>query len=173
MGLALGFIESRHMKARAVWLLLLLGLSPPGRLAPQVPIIIPEPTAPCSLALEDRGTFSSSIDDEFGVSGRSRLVKIGSTTFIVPVDRPGVVLISRDGRRSAVGRLGQGPGEFQDIVAIGEGAGDSLWVRDMGNRVHLLDGDGRFGRTVILPFSPYFLVAWQSRGLLVGQGPWY
>jgi hypothetical protein len=52
---------------------------------------------------------------------------------------------------SSTGGRGGAPGEYQQIVSLGYGPGDSIWVYDFGaRRFTVLDGDGRVGRTVSL-----------------------
>jgi len=57
-----------------------------------------------------------------------------------------------DGRfLAASGRRGDAPGEYRQIVALGYGPGDSLWVFDYGNRrFTMLAGDGELVRTLTL-----------------------
>jgi hypothetical protein len=48
----------------------------------------------------------------------------------------------------SVGGRGGAPGEYQEIVSLGQGPGDSIWVFDFGaRRFTVLDSDGRLGRT--------------------------
>jgi hypothetical protein len=57
-----------------------------------------------------------------------------------------------DGRfQSASGRRGDAPGEYRQIIAMGYGPGDSIWVFDYGNRrFTVLTGAGELGRTLTL-----------------------
>lgn len=51
----------------------------------------------------------------------------------------------------ASGRKGSGPGEYQQIVGIWRGAGDSLWVADLlSRRLTVLDSAARVGRSFTL-----------------------
>ncbi len=52
---------------------------------------------------------------------------------------------------SASGRRGDAPGEYRQIIALGEGPGDSIWVFDYGvRRFTVLTEDGRVARTLTL-----------------------
>jgi hypothetical protein len=57
-----------------------------------------------------------------------------------------------DGRfQSTSGRRGDAPGEYRQIIALGYGPGDSIWVFDYGNRrFTVLTGDGEVARTLTL-----------------------
>jgi hypothetical protein len=49
------------------------------------------------------------------------------------------------------GRRGDAPGEYRQIVSLGLGPGDSIWVYDFGNRrFTIIDRDGRVGHTLAL-----------------------
>lgn len=49
------------------------------------------------------------------------------------------------------GRRGDAPGEYREIVGLGYGPGDSIWVFDYGNRrFTVLTGDGELARTLTL-----------------------
>ncbi|UCC83972.1 MAG: hypothetical protein JSW46_03285 [Gemmatimonadota bacterium] len=57
-----------------------------------------------------------------------------------------------DGRLlSASGRSGDAPGEYREIIGLGYGPGDSIWVFDYGNRrFTVLTADGEVARTLTL-----------------------
>ncbi|MGD2152285.1 MAG: hypothetical protein PVG79_03400 [Gemmatimonadales bacterium] len=57
-----------------------------------------------------------------------------------------------DGRfQSASGRRGGAPGEYREIIGLGYGPGDSIWVFDYGNRrFTVLTVDGEVARTLTL-----------------------
>ncbi len=57
-----------------------------------------------------------------------------------------------DGRfQFATGRRGDAPGEYREIIGLGHGPGDSIWVFDYGNRrFTVLTDDGEVVRTLTL-----------------------
>jgi len=60
-------------------------------------------------------------------------------------------VFDRSGRyRMALGRQGQGPGEFSEIRSIVINEKDELFVDDAGFRLHVFDGNGHFVRTITL-----------------------
>lgn len=86
----------------------------------------------------------------FAVTGARQLPDGG----IVVADAGNHRLLFFDGAgalRDSVGGEGEGPGEFKDISVLARSAGDSLvvWDRSL-RRISVLDGNGRFGRTIAL-----------------------
>lgn len=74
----------------------------------------------------------------------------------------------------AVGREGQGPGEFQYLRALGRCAGDSLTAFDLNHQMSTFDADGNFHRRVIFRpdgRSPYGVACGRAGVLvLIGWG---
>jgi hypothetical protein len=58
------------------------------------------------------------------------------------------------GHLHSVGRSGEGPGEFRQVMGMYRLAGDTVAVDDSRTRIHFIDGNGAFVGQLTLPGSP-------------------
>jgi len=122
----------------------------------------------------DVGAESEDTLETFGeVTGVARL----PTGEVVIADRKAFALryFSATGQyRRAVGRRGEGPGEFSESILRLLYCGDSLFVMDWNHRLHVFSQNGVFKRTAVLapprPGESPYNIACNRAGLMLSYG---
>ena len=127
--------------------------------------------ATCSLADAPTTRVASPRSGEWTIFEIEDLDRLGDGRLVV-VNRSSreLLMFSRDGEfLRAIGRRGEGPGEFVDPVELGVIDGDSIVVWDWGSgRLVLFGPDGSHGRTVRL--QPPVINPTGHMGMLGRQG---
>lgn len=120
-------------------------------------VIDPPRCSTCRITAERVATLGRSSDPELlrefpsvQVDGRGRFLVTGT------IPRSHVMIYGRTGDFVRKwGREGSGPGEFRSVWRLLHLPGDSLVVVEQGNRrLTVLDSDGKYVRSFIVPFQP-------------------
>lgn len=148
------------MDATRLFPLLTLLVSAPGGQAQEILSVSDEPACSCWIEAE----LVTTLRDDDGRAGLSTPLVVERTPdgryLVVPGNRQGAVLLfdASGTFERPVGRPGQGPQEFRNVIGIQPGLADSILVLDAGaGRLTVLDPSLTVARTIRVPdFSSSF-----------------
>ncbi len=117
--------------------------------------------APCEIAprlIAQLGSLNDSVSIASSTGTSVEVRQLGDGGWIVVGGPPYLetpLQYDAQGRLvGAIGRSGDGPGEFRVPWALARGPNDSIWVSDRTGRIVIVDPSGRPSRTIVAPEGP-------------------